>query len=336
MSVGNGWWNSDRLQAAVKVIGSYPALCPDLLEHLSCIFGRTITYDSLSNALRRAGLGKPSLHLSTARDVVDVELGDFSDFYTAPTPTPADELVRILIVPDCHHRYVYKPAWDIVVASGKEFKPHIIVVLGDFGDFYATSRHRKDPNRELLLEHEVAACNEALDELDALGAHTKHFICGNHEDNLSRHLADHSPALFNMLSVEELFRLKERGWQFTPYGKYLQIGKAYYAHDPSGAGKDAHVRAAIKCGHPIIHGHTHRAAVAYMGNATGEKRFGIMAGWLGDPAQATYQHDLGKEHDWMHSFCVAYMEPDGVTHVQLVPIINGKACINGKIIRAAA
>lgn len=237
---------------------------------------------------------------------------------------------RILIVPDCHHPYVDKQAWKVLLAAGARFKPHRIIVLGDFGDFYCTSQHRKDPTRTARLDLEVGASNKALDQLDALGAKHKHFIFGNHEDNLRRFLIDSAPQLYHMVNVEGLFRLKERGWTWTPYGSHYRCGKVFYAHDPAGCGAYAHYRASAKYGHSIVHGHTHRAAEAYFGNAVGEKRVAIQAGWLGDASKATYYHDIGKEHEWMHAFALGRMLPSGVTHIQLVPIIKGRACVRDR------
>lgn len=243
-------------------------------------------------------------------------------------------LERILVVPDCHHPYVDHAAWTIMLRAGRRFKPDRIIVLGDFGDFYCVSSHRKDPNLPSRLEDEIDACNVALDQLDRLGTKHKYFVAGNHEDRLARYLADRAPAVANLVKAESLLRLRERGWHYTRYSKLLRIGKVYYTHDPAGAGVYAHFRAGLKTGHPIVFGHTHRAALTYMGNVTGEKRVAMMAGWLGDPDRATYAHDAGKTHDWMHSFVVGYMEPNGVTHFQLVPIIGGRACINGRLVSA--
>ncbi len=243
-------------------------------------------------------------------------------------------LERLLIVPDAHHPYVDPVAWGVFLAGAKAFRPNRIVVLGDFIDCYCVSRHRKDPTEDTRLEVEIEAGNAALDQLDALGAKHKHFIAGNHEARLSAYLAEQAPALFNMIKVERLFRLKERGWSYTPYGKHLRVGKVFYSHDPAGCGAYAHMRASKKYGHPIVFGHTHRAALAYEGDATGAKRIAMMAGWLGDLEKATYVHEINKVHEWMHSFAIGYMEPSGVTHLQLIPIVNGRACIEGKIVTA--
>lgn len=232
---------------------------------------------------------------------------------------------KLLIIPDCHHPYVDEAAWNAMLRYARQNRPwDWIIQLGDFGDFHACSGHGGEERGRLKVE--VEASNRALSQLDALGARRKHMVYGNHENRLHRHVCDKTPEFLGMpfTTVHELFHLEQRGWGWTRYGKMFQLGKAYYAHDPSGAGQNAHWRAGIKCGHPIVHGHTHRAAMVYMGNATGEKRVAIMGGWLGDPERATYYHDLGKEHEWMYSFVVGRMHPGGATRFDIVPIVDGR------------
>lgn len=247
---------------------------------------------------------------------------------------------RIGILPDTHHPYVDKRAWRVFLQAMRRFKPHRLICLGDFGDFYTVSAHRKSPDGLQRLQTEINACSKALDELDALGAKHRYFVMGNHEDRLARYIADRAPELHGLkiggasLDVEGLFDLKRRGWQVTPYGGVCRVGKVYYAHDPSGAGQNAHYQAGIKMGHSVVHGHTHRAATAYMGNITGERRIAMMAGWLGDVRKASYVHKVPQTHSWMHAFAIGFMEADGVTHLQLVPIMRGRACVNGELIAA--
>ena len=68
-------------------------------------------------------------------------------------------LERILFIPDAHRPYHDERAWRLMLKAARRFAPHRLVVLGDFGDFYATSRHEKDPNRKRNLEFELASMN---------------------------------------------------------------------------------------------------------------------------------------------------------------------------------
>jgi predicted phosphodiesterase len=241
---------------------------------------------------------------------------------------------RILIVPDTHRPYHDVRAWNVLLEAGDLFKPDRIIVLGDFWDGYCISQHRKDPNRNRHLEVEVASVNEGLDQLDALGAGKKHYLQGNHEESLERYLMDRAPELFNMVRVEKLFKLRDRGWQYTPYRQMVRIGKVHYTHDLGACGAHAHEAAERDVQGSIVIGHTHRAAIAYTGNATGARHVAMMSGWLGDPKAAEYLHRAKATRFWQHGFTIGHMERSGVTHLQFIPIINGRACVDGKLVKA--
>lgn len=219
-----------------------------------------------------------------------------------------------------------------MIAAGEELKPDRIVVLGDFVDFYCTSAHRKDPNRASQLEYEIKSGNEGLDALDALGAKKKYFIQGNHEENLERYLKDNAPAIFNLVKVDELFRLKKRGWSYTKFGDSLKIGKMNFTHCIGKiGGTTAHVKSRTKHGGNLIMGHTHLMSIDYTGNAENKHHLGAMLGWLGDPAKAEYAHRAEK-WPWQHGFGIAYLESTGTVHLQLCPIIKQKVVVEGKLI----
>ena len=326
-------WTSEKLTTLRACLASYPRRqMVDALNMASDLVGEPVSYEAAKGAFRAAGLGPPGSHCSDAKKSVDVDLSDLGE----PAVVATEELERILVIPDCHHPSVDEVAWGVALNVGRRFKPHRIIVLGDFPDMHSTSRHAKDPNRCMLLEQEITAANKALDELDALGATHKHYLQGNHEENLERFLMEKAPALFNMVKLEELLRLKERGWTFTKYRQHLKIGKVFYVHDTGAAGSTAHIKSRDAFGGSVVQGHTHHAGASYAGTARGDAHVGIASGWLGKFDDAAYAHDIQKRRAWMHAFTLGWMEPDGVTHLQLVPIINGKACVNGQLIGAAA
>lgn len=245
------------------------------------------------------------------------------------------KLKRGLIIPDCHAPYVDKVAWRVLLAAGRALKPDFIVILGDFGDFYSVSNHSKDPRRVMLLDEEIRCVNERLSELDALGAKEKHFIEGNHENRLQRYLDDHAPALKGLLTVRDQFKLKERGWSFTPYKDFLSLGKISFTHDVGKAGKYAHYDAQMAFEGNVVIGHTHRLGYTVVGNVRGKPHLGAMLGWLGDFEEVDYMHRARARRDWVHGFGIAYMEPNGNVHVTPVPIVNGSVIVEGKLVRAS-
>ncbi len=224
-----------------------------------------------------------------------------------------------------------------MLKAARIFKPQSLIVLGDFGDFYATSRHTKNPNRTRDLGVELRANNLALDELDALcalvGCKDKRFIKGNHEFNVERYLAERAPELYNVVTVDKKLRLAARGWKVTQYGDYTRIGKLYCTHDSDSAGAMAHARSAADFGSNVIIGHTHRIGYAHSSNILGKQHVAVMVGWLGDKKAAEYMKKVKTRH-WCLGFGVGYMEPNGTVHVRPVPIVNYRCELEGRLISA--
>lgn len=213
-------------------------------------------------------------------------------------------------------------------------KQRAIITLGDFGDFYAASFHAKKPGAKSDMRWEVEECNKALTELDALDAGSKYFIEGNHEYRLSRYLSEKAPELYSMMSIPELFKLKDRGWKFIPYKRSLQVGKLRFTHDLERAGVNAHRQAIVDSGmHNIIIGHTHRLGYEVVGSVDGVPHLGHGVGWLGGYDDIDYRHRDRALRDWAHAFSVAVVEPGGDGFVQPVPLVGRKCWVAGQVVR---
>jgi hypothetical protein len=245
-------------------------------------------------------------------------------------------LRKVAFIPDCHWPYVDKKAWGVCLRAIRRFQPDETIVLGDFGDFYCTSRHTKDPNRTRDLKVEVDGANGGLDELDAtlkaVGCESKKFCKGNHEYNLERYLAERAPELFNLVSVDALFMLKARGYKVVEYKDFAHAGKLLYTHDVGFAGRDGHIRSAADTGTNTVIGHTHRLAVQYGSNIRGRHHVAAMLGWLGDKRMAEYLYKSKKTTGWHLGFGVGYQEPNGTVHVSPIPIIDYRCVIEGALI----
>ena len=267
---------------------------------------------------------------------IEMELAARPTAPGAPEPRcwePPAELSRVLIIPDVHRPDHDKRAWELVLRAGRAFKPDKIVVLGDFADFYSVSSFDKNPKKASDLKREADDANVGLDELDALGASSKIFIKGNHEDRLERYLCKAAPALIGCVSVDELFRFAERGWQVVDYKKSTRLGKLRLTHDTGTAGQNAHRQSMDAFQASVVIGHTHRMEMTFKGCADGNPTVGAMFGWLGDFDQIDYMQAVKARRDWVHGFGIGYQEQNGVIHLQPVPIINGACVVGGVLIR---
>jgi len=241
---------------------------------------------------------------------------------------------RLFFIPDVHRPYHDERAWQVMLKAARQFQPNIVVVLGDFADFYQISMHDKDPSRREAFDDEVFDVNEALDELEtSTPIAERYFIAGNHEYRLERYLRLNAPQLHSFVKLEKLFRLKERGWHYTPYRSALKLGKLYLTHDEGNAGAQAHEKARASFESNVVIGHTHRMSISYRGTAKGSSNVGAMFGWLGDARSIDYVHAV-KAQQWQHGFGIGYLLKSGVVHLHGVPIVNGACVVEGKLVRA--
>lgn len=254
------------------------------------------------------------------------------------------ELQTYLVLPDSHHPYVDKKAWALLLKVAAWLKPHGIVVLGDFCDFYSVSSHSKSPDRARRLAWEVDATNQALDQLDELGAKHKVFVEGNHEDRLLRYLKDAAPELFDLtdhedkklktLSVEAIFGLAKRGWTHVRYKDDYRLGKLNITHDVGTAGRYSVYRCLDTYQKSNLTGHTHRFAYVVEGNARNEHKVSAQFGWLGDVEQVDYMHKATAKKNWALGFGIVYHDPKtGLGYVVPVPIVNYTCCVSGRLFR---
>lgn len=242
-------------------------------------------------------------------------------------------LQKVLLFGDAHFPYHHVPSWNLMLRVARDWRPRVIVCLGDLMDCYSISRHDKDPARALRFPWEVEESNRAMDELDALGARDKRFVEGNHEDRLRR-LMMKQPELAGLVSIPKLLRLHERGWKYTGYKRTDKLGKLHLTHDVGSHGRYAVHKAIDIYEHTVATGDTHRLGYIVEGNATGECKLSASFGWLGDVEQIDYIHLQSAMKNWALGFGLGYHDTrTDYVYLTPVPIINGTCVVEGKLYR---
>jgi len=61
--------------------------------------------------------------------------------------TPSPTLERILFIPDVHRPFHDRAAWKLMLRAAKDFKPDILIILGDFADCLAYRKVRISSNQ---------------------------------------------------------------------------------------------------------------------------------------------------------------------------------------------
>lgn len=152
---------------------------------------------------------------------------------------------RHLIVPDCQVRPgVDTTHLDWAAKAVLEYRPDVIVVMGDFWDFPSLSTHDAPGSKEAegrRVKPDIDAGNEAFERFIApiAAARAKlvsdkkkhwnpelHFLFGNHEDRLTRAIF-RDPKWEGLLSLDSL---KTPGFTRHPYLKIVEIDGIKYSH----------------------------------------------------------------------------------------------------------
>jgi len=364
------YWGKDEDAILDRAIAEATSI-DDIARRCSLALGAEVTKKSVAHRCEQRGIGTPAKLLQAsmrtraaalseaAKAVVEEELpavasvdvspGQASEqkeavtadrFYVErpavsyefkPLTLGPGELERIFLYPDVHRPFHDKLAWNTALRAAQSWKPHTVVILGDFVDCYSISDYDRDARRLHQLQDEIADANVGLDEIESLGAKRVIFIAGNHEDRLSRHLLRHSPALLNSISIPQLLRIQERGWTYVPYRQHAKVGKLYVTHDVGFSGVNAARSTGAAFGHSAAFGHTHLVSVFYWGSLTGERHVVANLGWLGDVEAASYAHEA-KKTAWQHAFGAVDMFADGSFQLQAIPIVRGRCILGNRVI----
>lgn len=206
--------------------------------------------------------------------------------------------MRILVIPDCQ----VKPGVDTehLEWAGKaicEYRPDVVVNIGDFADMPSLSTHDKAGSKYFegkRYKDDIKAAKEGMEKLLAPLRNlqksqraTKHKVykprmvltLGNHENRINRAVAN-SPILDGVISVEDLNY--EKDWEVHQFLHPVFIGGVGFCHYfPVGAmGRPASSASVLvnKLHQSCVAGHQQGKQVAYGKRADGTAICGIIAG----------------------------------------------------------
>jgi predicted phosphodiesterase len=243
---------------------------------------------------------------------------------------------RVIVCPDAHHPFVDKKAWACFLQVCKVAKPDTLVIIGDFADFFAISTHSKHPSRRVSFSSEIDATNKALDQVAKLGIKRVVFTEGNHEFRFDRYIADKAPELYGVVpDLAGLFKIHQRpGWEWYPYRTAMKIGHIYYTHEVGRCGVNAVRQSLTDFGDNLVMGHTHRLGVSYQGTVNGPMKVCLNVGWLGDLDSIDYRHQAIARRESQHGFGLVDYDKNGIGWCSAIPIIDGAAVVDGRIVKA--
>ena len=141
------------------------------------------------------------------------------------------KMKKHLIIPDTHTPFEDKAAVSAVLKYAADYKPDVIVHIGDVGDFESVSHWMEDKRLKLeglRIKHDIDSALGLLTRLKNAAPKAELIITmGNHDDWVHQYVEAHAE-LEGFLDLEAEY--KKAGWKVVEINKPYQIGKLLLFH----------------------------------------------------------------------------------------------------------
>lgn len=236
---------------------------------------------------------------------------------------------------DVHYPEHDPKAMSCAAKIMKDYKPHRIILIGDFLDMTPVSHWVQDKkrvveNKRLLKDYQGA--NKLLNNLvEIAGKQVKEvvYILGNHEHWVEQYI-DKNPEMEGLIEVENHIKVDKKGvgLEFVPLNSFYKLGKLFVTHGLY-TNKYHAAKTIDSTGKSVLYGHTHDImSFSKMGLIEDEKHLAQSIGCLTKLSPAYMK---GRPHNWMHGVAMVDVQRNGNFTTNVVPIYDGVASVFGKV-----
>ena len=242
------------------------------------------------------------------------------------TPLVLTGPIKLGVFSDLHIPYHNPQAVEVAMAHLKKQKCNILLINGDLGDFYACSRHEKDPRRRLA--DELDSIRQFLFWLRSQFPRQRIlYKIGNHETNLERYLMREAPVLLGVpdFTIRDVLKLDSFQIEVVESLQLIQAGKLsiYHGHElPQGMSSPVNPARGLwmRVQETILCGHWHRTSEHT--ETTGISRKVSSCWSVG--CLCDLSPDYAIVNRWNHGFAIVDIDKDGSFEVHNHKIIDGR------------
>jgi len=230
---------------------------------------------------------------------------------------------------DLQFPYTDMRVYTAFVDFCKRVKADGVVINGDANDFYSVSTFDKDPARARRLVDELELMQEnVFRPLRKAVPRARIWLTeGNHEDRLRRYIWKNAPALEGLpgLTIPKLYNLEEFGIKYAPADVMINLGKlkVFHGHLISQHSAGTAMKHFQRHGTSLLVGHSHRLGAFYK-----TTHDGVHGAWEGG-CLCSMDAEYENFPNWQQGWAVVTVQPSGLFHVELVPIINNDFIVFG-------
>lgn len=256
-------------------------------------------------------------------------------------------LKTALIIPDLHIPFHCKHYLDLIISIGSDYHKKSaaidqIILLGDLLDFFGVSLHPKLPSAmsvRATIRDEIYQGNQFFDLLkkNFKGAQIV-YLEGNHEQRLSRYIAQKCPDLFDLINIKDLLQLEKRGVKFVPFARHgshqlFQVlnSSLYARHAPPSQGENCASETLKKKHCSLVFGHTHRAQSFTAKNLNGVEMSCYSLGCGIDFESPVFSYMDTDNWAKRFAFCRQFSNDENDWLMDVVEVKNNTAFFDGHI-----
>lgn len=179
----------------------------------------------------------------------------------------------VLIIPDLHCPYHHPDAFSFLLKIKKQYKPDIVINLGDEVDGHAISFHTSD-SALFSADKELEKAIEALQELYKIYP-KMYLVSSNHGDLRYRKLKHHGIPIAHLKSQKQLYETPGWNW-YNDLILNTHKGETYVCHGRSANGSKLSGELSMSC----IQGHYHsKYSITWHSNGITD-RYSMFSGCL--------------------------------------------------------
>jgi len=247
---------------------------------------------------------------------------------------------KVILLPDIHHPFHNKKAVRSVFEFMKWFKPDAVVLLGDNLEMQAINHWQQEKGNKKYFEgvrllHDYADfTKDILEPIEEICPKaTREWLDGNHE-LWATNLIKRFPQLEGMIEPEIAMKLKERGWNYTPFIKKdgrrgsIKMGKLTITHGHYTNKYHASKTSDTYSG-SVVYGHAHDLQSHTKVHIEDPNDYHTATA-IGCLCDLSPEFLWGQPNRWVHAFGVLYVRDGGEYNLYVPVIINGKFTYAGK------
>lgn len=294
------------------------------------------------NPYSDAGMGPRPVRPAVLDDLQSyVHPAPFAVQYPKVPVPQSGSIITGIIYGDTHGQFLDEQAEAVLLGIMQDFKPDVVVHVGDAVDCYTVSAFDRDPTRKESLQEEIDIARKHLARVRAVAPDASFFLLeGNHEDRLRRAIWGSEGPMREIVKLREfqkavtwptLLQLDALGIEWVPgheqprsdiFSKFL-VKHGDIVRKWSGATAQGEY---MKYGKSGASGHVHRLGQFMHRDLNGNHV------WQETGCLCRLDPEYMRHPDWQNGFVVASFERStGAFQITPVYTHNGRAVWRDKV-----